>query len=95
MSSGSPGSSTVAITDDDDPSVSVGFGDARYSVSEGSTTTVKVVLSADPERTVTVPLTTVNGGGATDSDYSGVPPSVTFVQGRPRRASWSAPARTV
>ena len=37
-----------------------------------------VVLSEYPERTVTIPLIRTNQGGATDSDYSGVPLSVTF-----------------
>ena len=40
-----------------------------------------VTLSADPERTVVVPIATVNQGTASDADYSGVPPSVTFDAG--------------
>ena len=40
-----------------------------------------VTLSADPERTVEVPITTTNQGGATSADYSGVPASVTFDAG--------------
>ena len=34
------------------------MGKGLYTVAEGSTVPVKVTLSADPERTVTVPLTT-------------------------------------
>ena len=41
---------------------------------------VKVVLSADPERTVTIPITATGQGGATASDYS-VPNSVVFNSG--------------
>ena len=41
-----------------------------------------VTLSADPERTVEVPITTTNQGGATSADYSGVPTSVTFDAGQ-------------
>ena len=81
MSEGSPDETVVSITDDDDPSVTVSFGQATYTVAEGSTATVKVKLSADPERTVTIPLTATNQGGATSSDYSGVPKNVVFNSG--------------
>ena len=40
-----------------------------------------VTLSADPERTVVVPIVAVNQGTASDADYSGVPSSVTFDAG--------------
>ena len=39
-----------------------------------------VTLSADPERTVTIPITPTNQGGAVDADYD-VPSSVTFDAG--------------
>ena len=52
---------------------------------EGGEVTLAVVLSADPERTVTIPLTRTNQGGATGSDYSGVPASVTFASGETRK----------
>ena len=55
------------------------FEEDSYTVAEG-TVTVKVVLSADPERTVTIPLTKTNQGGATAADYS-VPSSVVFNDG--------------
>ena len=38
------------------PPVTVSFGRSAYSVAEGDDVTVTVTLSADPERTVTVPL---------------------------------------
>ena len=65
----------------DDPAVAVSFEEATYTVDEGSTVTVKVKLSADPERLVTIPLTKMNRGGAADTDYSVVPTSVTFASG--------------
>ena len=37
---------------DDDPAVTVKFGQASYNVDEGSSVDVTVTLSADPERTV-------------------------------------------
>ena len=42
---------------------------------------VTVSLGADPERTVTIPLTAANQDGATAADYSGVPASVEFESG--------------
>ena len=42
------------------------------------------LLSADPERTVTVPIIKTNQGGASDTDYSGVPSGLTFEQRRNR-----------
>ena len=78
VSEGSPEEATVAIVDDDDPWVELFFDQASYSVDEGSSVTVTVRLSADPERTVTVPITVARQGGASPGDYSGVPASVTF-----------------
>ena len=54
------------------------FEQGSYSVDEGSTVTVTVTLNADPERTVTIPLTTTEQDGASSADYSGVPATVTF-----------------
>ena len=39
------------------------------------------MLSADPERTVTIPISRANQGGASNGDYSGVPANVTFNSG--------------
>ena len=85
VSRGSHGETTLHIGDDDDPVVEVQFEHAEYGVFEGGDVTLAVVLSADPERTVTIPLTRTNEGGATDSDYSGVPDSVTFNGGETRK----------
>ena len=44
----------------------------------GDDATVRVELDAAPGRTVTIPLTTAGGGGATTADYSVNPERVTF-----------------
>ena len=72
---------TVAILDDDAPQVRVSFERTRYTATEGGTAaTVTVTLDTNPERTVTIPLTTTNRGGATAADYA-LPSSVTFNTG--------------
>ena len=71
----------VTIVDDDGPAVTVSYEESAYSVDEGGSTTIKVVLSEDPERTVVVPLTAVEQDGATPSDYSGVYAWVEFQPG--------------
>ena len=81
VSVGTPATAAVSITDDDDPAVTVSFGGSAYTVPEGNDVTVTVTLSADPERTVEVPITVTHVDGATAADYSGVPPKVTFVSG--------------
>ena len=81
VTTGTPATSAVTITDDDVPSVTVSFGAASYTVTEGSSRTVTVTLDADPERTVVIPIEAANEGGASDSDYTGVPESVTFDAG--------------
>ena len=74
---GEASQATVAIMDDDDPQVTVSFGADAYTVPEGGTQSVRVTLSADPERTVVIPLPATHQGEATSNDYS-VPASVTF-----------------
>ena len=81
VTAGTTSESTISIRDNDDPAVTVRFELANYSVAEGDTVAVKVQLSAAPERTVAIPLTTTNQSGATGADYSGVPASVTFQSG--------------
>ena len=77
----SPNQATVSITDDDVPSVTVSFAQSDYTVAEGASVTVTVNLDADPEREVTIPLTTTDLDGASSADYSGVPPNVSFNSG--------------
>ena len=81
VSEGTTNETTVSINDDDVPSVQVSFESDTYSVTEGSTVTVKVKLSADPERQVIITVTASEQGGADTSDYSGVPVDVTFESG--------------
>ena len=106
VSAGTTTTAAVSITDDDVPSVTVAFGAATYSVDETDDTstmmtkeneaTVTVTLSADPERTVTIPITKTNQGGASDSDYSGVPTSVAFNSGETSKSfTFAATADTV
>ena len=73
MSTGGTATSTVTITDNDDPAVTVSFGSATYTVAEGGTQTVTVTLSADPERTVTIPIIRTNQDGASNGDWSAHP----------------------
>ena len=81
VTAGDTAESTVSITDDDVPSVEVRFGAASYTVAEGGSVQVTVELSADPERTVTIPISTTDQDGASGTDYSNVPESVTFDSG--------------
>ena len=70
----------VTVTDDD-PAVTVSFGQSSYTVDEGAAVDVTVTLSADPERTVVIPITAADQGGVTPADYSGVPGTVVFNSG--------------
>lgn len=58
--------------------VSVSFTQDEYKAAEDGTVQVTMQLSAAPGRTVTVPIASFNQGGVADSDYSGIPASVTF-----------------
>ena len=78
VSRGSVPETTVSITDDDVPSVTVSFDSATYPVDEGDTVTVTVTLSAAPEREVVVPIDTTDEDGASSADYSLSETSVTF-----------------
>ena len=80
---------SVAVTvTDDEPPVEVNFAQSAYSVPEGDSVTVILSLSADPQRTVAVPIVVTHQGGATDDDYSGVPESVTFAGGGPTQQTF-------
>ena len=83
VSSSAPVATQVSINDDDDPRVTVRFGSATYGVNEknNGTVTVTVGLSADPERTVSIPLSTSYGGGADSTAISNIPSSVSFSAG--------------
>ena len=61
--------------------VAVSFGGSAYEVDEGETVTIEVRLDQDPERTVTIPLTTIHGGDATGDDYT-APAEIVFSAGQ-------------
>ena len=69
---------TISITDNDHPLVTVSFDRGEYTVPEGDTLTVTVWLSADPERMVIIPITHMPKDGAIPDDYSGVPTNLIF-----------------
>ena len=61
--------------------VTVSFGAANYTATEGSgSATVAVVLDNDPHRTLKIPLTKASGGGAVAADYA-APEEVVFNAG--------------
>ena len=73
---GGQGTTTTPVTR---AAVTVSFGAMLYTATEGGTAaTVRVELSADPERTVEVPLTVTRSGGATSGDYTLSATRVTF-----------------
>ena len=65
--------SSVAVATSVSWSVTVSYEQSTYTVAEGSSVTVKVKLDVAPERTVTIPINKTDQGGASSSDYSGVP----------------------
>ena len=86
VSAGTVATTTVTITDNDDPQVSVGFATSTHTVAEGATTTITVLLSENPEREVVIPLISMDHGGASTTDYSGVPENVTFQSGETEKS---------
>ena len=71
---------TVSITDNDAPSVTVRFERTTYTIDEGDSFSINVILSADPERPVTIPIEfTIED--AAGGNY-GLPGSVTFNDGQ-------------
>ena len=61
--------------------VTVSFEQSSYTVAEGSSETVKLKLSSNPERTVEVPISATDMDGASSSDYSIAPQTVVFNSG--------------
>ena len=86
VSAGTNSESTVNIDDDDVPEITVTYAQASYTVAEGSTVIVKVALSADPQRTLTIPISVTHNGGAVADDYTGLPASLTFNAGETGRS---------
>ncbi len=77
---GTANETTLTIGDDDHPTVTVSFAQAAYTAAEGATQQVSVSVSADPERTIIIPITATPQGTASAADYT-VMPSVTFNDG--------------
>ena len=69
VSEGSPDEAVISITDDDVPDVTASFEQPAYSVDEGDTVEVKVILSAKPERTVEIRVTATYLGGVGSTDF--------------------------
>ena len=85
---GSTGSTSV-------PTVYVSFEQSMYTVDEGSSVTVTVELSADPERSVMISISRTNQDGADEDDYF-LPASVTFDSGETSQTiSFNASVDTV
>ena len=82
VSPGTQSTATVNLTDNDHPQVTAEFGAATYTATEGgSAVTVTVNLSADPERSVTIPIVAAGADGATAGDYTLSANSVTIDSG--------------
>ena len=94
VSEGSPDEAVVSITDDDVPSVTVSFGQPSYTVGEGNSVMVKVILSADPERTVTIPLLSSTRAAQVRPTTRVCPKTWFSTAEIPRRPSTSRPSRT-
>ena len=80
--------STLSVTSDyvnvrvsRPPDVEVSFEESVYAINEGASATIRIILSADPKRTVVVEITRTNQGDAADEDLTGVPENVTFIPG--------------
>ena len=78
---GSTLAATGTIIDNDNPTVTARFARSTYSVNEGGTVEVTMILSKDPEREVSIQLVHGLHGGISDADYSGVPASLVFRSG--------------
>ena len=70
VTAGTHNRTVVSILDDDHPEVSVSFQTDSYHVVEGSTATVRLLLSEAPQRPVSVTIMATREGGATPDDYS-------------------------
>ena len=81
ITTGTQSETMLKIGDNDNPTVTVMFAQTAYTVDEGGSQTVSVSVSADPERTIIIPITATPQGTTSAADYS-VSPSVTFTDGR-------------
>ena len=83
VTAGTTAETTVSITDDDYPQITVSFGAATYTADEGFAATIAVKLSADPERDIVIPVTrTLLGTTSTDDIDPASPTTVRFFDGQ-------------
>ena len=75
---------TVSITDNDAPSVTVRFERTTYTIDEGDSFSINVILSPDPEGPVTIPIAIMIEDAA-GGDY-GLPVSVSFDAGQTKQS---------
>ena len=76
---GDPSATTLNVLDDDVPVLDVSFGSDVYTVEEGTSVSVTVILSGVPDREVTLGILSLGQGGAEeDVDYILPFGSVTF-----------------
>ncbi len=74
---------TVRLDDNDAPdSVTVSWDQSRHYVAEGASVVLSATLSDDPERTVTVPVTTTRSSSTGTDDYSLSGTSLNFGAGQ-------------
>ena len=79
-------SGPVSVSKTPREGVAVSFGAAAASVDEGGSVSVTLTLGEAPTSSVTVPIAATPGAGLDSSEYSGVPPSVTFNAGQTSRS---------
>ena len=63
------------------PAVTVSFGQTTYAAAEADSIQIALTLSSDPERTIEIPLSFTEQGGASSVDYSVISDKVTFNSG--------------
>ena len=74
------GSAIIGIIDNDDPIVTVSYGQEKYEIVEGGVARLlSVRLSAVPLRRVEISLVAVPDNGATEADYSPIPERIVFL----------------
>ena len=79
VTEGTDDETTVTIIDDD-PAVTVSFSAATYSVDESGSVDVTLTLSADPQRSVTIPISRRGPDAAPTPDDYEEPGNVIFRQ---------------
>ncbi len=81
VSEGTINESTVHIKDSSSTDIEVSFEASAYTVHEGCSVEVTVILSAAPGQEITIPLTATNKDRASDSQNYDGPESLTFEVG--------------